>query len=234
MLNIFDGALNLADGDGAVLALVRSESMLGPFAAVVPGLNWPPEERRISSRFSLPPLEPSLIEWNPRPDWRALASPQWVPAALAMPEPPSTAAMRAVAELANALGSAEDASRLEKVSVRLAGVGGGLTPEGDDALVGAMHATWATRDEPTARRLCALIATTAAPRTTLLSAAWLRAAAVGDAAMPWHVLIRELAASFGERSAGLDAAWQGVLAMGASSGAAALSGFVRTLARFRG
>ena len=213
VLNRFDRAVNLADMSGAVLALVRDEAFLGPFAAVVPELRPSEWQAGPVARGALPSLDGSFAEWDPRPDWEGLRTSQWVDAALAM----ATRGDRA--EILDALGVAlgrDDSADAAAIAQSLAGVGGGLTPEGDDALVGAMYAVWATRSEEISLRLCAPLADAAAPRTTVLSAEWLRAAARGEAAAPWHALLSALAAAEGARSPGVDAAWQGVLAMGAT------------------
>ena len=105
----------------------------------------------------------------------------------------------------------------------LAGLGPGLTPAGDDVLVGALHALsllggrWIDM-----RPMLASVR----ERTTSLSGAWIEAAARGEAAEPWHTLV---AAMNGDDQSAVTAAGEGVLAMGASSGRWALAGFVATI-----
>ncbi|HEY4718672.1 MAG TPA: DUF2877 domain-containing protein [Anaerolineales bacterium] len=106
----------------------------------------------------------------------------------------------------------------------LAGMGPGLTPAGDDLLLGAMHGLWATR--PEAAAFSATIAAAAAPRTHALSAAWLTAAAAGEAAAPWHDLVTALARQ--DRRA-LQAAALRILPTGHTSGADSLAGFLGVL-----
>ena len=110
----------------------------------------------------------------------------------------------------------------------LAGLGPGLTPAGDDLLVGLMAGLhmW---NRPllgsgwSAEEACRAIAETAAPRTTTLSAAWLRAAAGGEFAEPWH----QLAAALGGQSRNeLQVAVDRILREGATSGADALAGLL--------
>jgi hypothetical protein len=108
----------------------------------------------------------------------------------------------------------------------LAGLGGGLTPSGDDFLIGVMHALWATLQDPEAKASTARLAAVAAPRTTPLSAAWLQAAADGEAAGHWHALLMALAD--GHQSE-VDRSCRRLLSVGHSSGADALTGFVATL-----
>lgn len=113
----------------------------------------------------------------------------------------------------------------------LAGRGPGLTPAGDDFLVGALHAVWALGSSGGVRPLAAAIAAAAAPRTTSLSAAWLRGAARGEAAAPWMRLLRALAE---DDCDAVVRALRGVLALGHTSGRDGLRGFiagVRAIAR---
>ncbi len=101
----------------------------------------------------------------------------------------------------------------------LAGLGPGGTPAGDDFLVGVMAAIWLLGDKSAAPA----IAENAAPRTSALSAAFLRAAGRGEFIAPWHGLLGALAA--GDPVQVQEAAMV-VESFGASSGADALDGFI--------
>jgi hypothetical protein len=101
----------------------------------------------------------------------------------------------------------------------LAGLGPGGTPAGDDFLVGVVTAVRLLGDEAQAPA----IAETAAPRTSALSAAFLRAAGRGELIAPWHALLEALSA--GDVVEVEKAAMQ-VESFGASSGADALDGFI--------
>ena len=97
---------------------------------------------------------------------------------------------------------------------QLAGLGPGLTPSGDDVLLGVMYALWVWRpDEP----LIQTIGHAANPRTTTLSAAFLTAAMAGEATNHWHDLVM-----------GGPGAANRLLALGQTSGADAWAGFCRT------
>nr|BBH93977.1 hypothetical protein KTA_21760 [Thermogemmatispora argillosa] len=111
---------------------------------------------------------------------------------------------------------------------RLAGCGPGLTPAGDDLLVGWLAAGWWLRG-PAADFLavCARLVTAAAPRTHLLSRTWLTWAGRGYFALPLLELLESLAE---ENEARLLAQAQAVLALGASSGYDLLCGLVLGLA----
>jgi len=106
---------------------------------------------------------------------------------------------------------------------KLAGLGGGLTPAGDDFIVGVLLAMWAGLYGEGREQLGAAIAEAAAPATTLLSAAYLRSAAQGDCIIHWHSLFAALLRS--EVNATRDAI-QSLVSIGHTSGADALAGFV--------
>jgi len=114
-----------------------------------------------------------------------------------------------------------DPARLQAGAVQLAGLGGGLTPAGDDFLTGVMLWGWLTHSAP--RPLCRLLVEAAAPRTTTLSAAFLRAAARGECSAAWHTLLMALSCGSDKEIAGTV---QDVLTHGATSGADALAGFL--------
>lgn len=114
-----------------------------------------------------------------------------------------------------------DAVELEKGSRRLAGLGGGLTPAGDDFLAGVM--LWAWLAHPTPQRLGHSIVEAAAGKTTRLSAAFLRAAERGHCSDAWHRLLAALAKG-GEED--LAQATLEVLSHGHTSGADVLAGFL--------
>src|SRR5204863_7812126 len=120
---------------------------------------------------------------------------------------------------------------------KIAGLGPGLTPAGDDFLLGLMAALimqspprLAAVPAPqafTANNLCTLIGTVAAHQTTRLSATWLRYAAQGEFGAPWHGLAQSLAS---RRPEPIQQAARRILATGATSGRAALAGFVHAVA----
>jgi hypothetical protein len=116
------------------------------------------------------------------------------------------------------LGNGERVALLEGTRL-LAGLGPGGTPAGDDFLVGVMAAIWLLGDEADALA----VAETAAPRTSALSAAFLRAAGQGEFIEPWHALLEALATADLEQ---VEQAAMRVENFGASSGADALDGFI--------
>jgi hypothetical protein len=106
---------------------------------------------------------------------------------------------------------------------KLAGLGAGLTPAGDDFLVGAIYALWTCLPDAQAASLATAVAAEAAPLTTTLSAGWLAAAGRGEAGQPWHDLVGALAAG---QTEAMQPAVQAILATGHTSGADALAGFL--------
>ena len=114
-----------------------------------------------------------------------------------------------------------DREQLRAAAAGLAGLGGGLTPAGDDFLAGAMLRAWLVH--PTPGPPCRTLIEVAAPRTTALSAAFLRAAARGECSAPWHALLAALA---GDDEKETTAAARDVLSHGATSGADSLAGFL--------
>jgi RimJ/RimL family protein N-acetyltransferase len=114
-----------------------------------------------------------------------------------------------------------DQAQLQAAASQLAGLGGGLTPAGDDFLVGVMLRAWLAHSAP--QVLCQTLLEATARRTTALSAAFLQAAARGECSAPWHALLAALAEG---ADVGLDQAVQAVLAYGHTSGADALAGFL--------
>jgi hypothetical protein len=103
----------------------------------------------------------------------------------------------------------------------LAGLGYGLTPAGDDFLLGMMAALWLLGERETLPAIAH-----AAARTTTLSAAFLTAAAQGQFIEAWHGLAHAL---HRQDDAGGQAALRRIAAFGGSSGRDALAGFAVTL-----
>jgi len=112
-------------------------------------------------------------------------------------------------------------SGIASAVLQLTGLGPGLTPAGDDYVLGVMAALWLS-DGPD---LLAEIAAVCAPSTTDLSGAFLRAAAQGHFMEAWGQLAYML-----ERQdiPGARSAAQRLSEFGASSGRAALAGFAST------
>ncbi len=116
---------------------------------------------------------------------------------------------------------ARDPAAVGGAAQQLAGLGGGVTPSGDDYLLGAVHAMWALMEPAEAQSLGEMIVGAAAPRTNRISAAWLKAAGRGEAGNEWHVLAVALASG-----APVDEPAEWLIRRGHTSGADALAGFL--------
>ncbi len=232
---------------GEILALVTPGVGNGPFHAVVDHL---PQRRlprqlplhRDGSTLHVGPwalsLDPPPTLWDPMPDWPHLTPEPEALAALVGTIRRAAAQRRRSSPFAAAIfGEAppgvaalfrgiynEGSALVCGGAARLAGLGPGLTPSGDDFLAGVMLALWLRYRRPVPA--LAWIYEAAAHRTTRLSRAFLRAARDGHADARWHAL---LAALSGASRTALEAAAHAVLDFGATSGLDMLAGFVLTL-----
>jgi hypothetical protein len=118
------------------------------------------------------------------------------------------------------------AEKIEAGAHGLAGLGGGLTPAGDDFIVGILLGLRSIPSPESLSSIYESILNIAIPRTNALSAAWLQAAAKGNIHELWHQFFDALV--FGSTSE-LQIGARRILAVGHSSGADALAGFVLIL-----
>jgi hypothetical protein len=182
------------------------------------------------------------VRWEARPGWDALRSRrreiasavQHLDGSAALDQLPGT-----VTRWADSLGHATEAVRaaygrrdrqeLMAALTALCGLGEGLTPQGDDWLAGwllALHlADPPDSDCWAVEALGADILHAASGRSTLLSRALLAAAVAGEASESWHDLLHEMA-RFPADAHRLEQAVRPILALGATSGAAMLLGFL--------
>lgn len=236
ILHVFEHACNLINEHQEVLSIVTPHIGNGPFNLVVPGFDLQPVDRlRAGSLVSVHADQLRLGEltihtaraslWEPCPGWEKLHQMRYEIlyelASFSMltkkPSLPSTL----IDNFSYALASANNPSAL-KIASRLAGLGPGLTPAGDDFLMGAIYASWIIHPPEIARTLAERLAETACLLTTSLSAAWLRAAGRGEAGYVWHSFFEALA---GKQLARAREAADTILAVGETSGADALAGF---------
>src|SRR2546429_640144 len=131
-----------------------------------------------------------------------------------------TRAAPALRDLARGL-QHPDALLVGHAASTLAGLGPGLTPSGDDVLVGCLLTLALYAD--TADRMRHAIVSGVRNRTTRISMAYLEAAARGEASEAWHRLVDAVAENDPDRIA---AAARGVMAFGETSGSDMLAGFV--------
>jgi len=140
------------------------------------------------------------------------------PGAAISPGPVARLALPRLVRLAAALGRDGDAE-VEAAATSLIGLGPGLTPSGDDALVGVAAACAALR--PGGPAFLRVPAASAHSQTTSIAATFLRHAAAGEFAGRLHDLV---AALLGEDPADLAPAIERALSWGATSGADTLVG----------
>ncbi len=117
-----------------------------------------------------------------------------------------------------------DAKAVSRHAVRLAGLGEGLTPAGDDLLIGIICALWILGDEKADETIDAIVRQSI-PLTTTLSAAWLHAAGRGEFGILWH---RFLEAIESESDSDVIFYTRQLANVGHSSGVDALTGFIAT------
>ncbi len=131
-------------------------------------------------------------------------------------------ARQAVLTMRRAL-RARDIPHMQQAAFTLAGLGPGLTPAGDDYLVGVMYGLWSTLSPADAARLSEALAKSAVPRTNNISRASLRAAANGEANADWHQLIQIISDAEVPK---INLILTRIMNTGHTSGADALAGFV--------
>lgn len=227
LLHRFDQTCNLMNERGEIISLVTQAVGQGPFAVVLDGAvsaEWHTATPITATSATIQigritiTIDTSSI-WNAKPDWSQLQSLNF--AALPPPHHDDTAFAQKTADLLQAIITNNPITLLDSAEW-LAGRGNGLTPTGDDMLIGVLFALHVWRpDSPLPNR----IASIAVPRTTTLSANFLRAAAEGEAVSPWHGLVSA-------ETAAKSAAVEHILATGATSGADAWSGFAQACTMF--
>ncbi|MGZ9166647.1 MAG: oxamate carbamoyltransferase subunit AllH family protein [Anaerolineales bacterium] len=246
LLHIFDHACNLINERGEVLSIVAPQIGNGPFNLVVESEIYFPDSLHLESQVFISPTQLTLGNlnihttdarvWDPCPNWEMLHAkrdeilaqvkqlPRWMPGAntdLVHHQISDSLNSDLSIALANA-----DISFAQKITARLAGLGAGLTPSGDDFIMGAMYATLIIHPPEIANMLAREITNIAVPLTTSLSAAWLSSAGKGEAGILWHEFFDAL--SSGGRAGNsihLRETMDKILAVGETSGADALAGF---------
>lgn len=121
----------------------------------------------------------------------------------------------------------EDLVLSQESARRLVGLGPGLTPAGDDFIMGAILGAHFSGHQELASQLLEGIAGELAGRTNALSMAFLCCASRGEASIAWHDLRDALIIGSGSQLTG---ACYRILRSGHSSGADALAGFIAVTA----
>ena len=219
ILHLFDEVCNLVNDEGDVVSLVSNPKATGPFSMTIEGkiagaieADMPVKVDSAAGTLNIGSLTIAARQaniWNPRPHWQVLKTgPLPESGAPGLPEHIADPLQQLIRGITN-----EIVADCQAGAYRLAGLGRGLTPTGDDVLIGVLHALWVWLPR---RPLIDLIVETAVPRTTMLSGAFLRAAAAGEATVPWHDLAN-----------GRPDAVQEILAIGHTSGHDAWIGFTQ-------
>jgi len=241
ILHVFDHVCNLINEHRDVLSIVTSQIGNGPFNIVLGkdvlfsqqlGVESPISIR--NDQFQLGDLIVEMKNakhWNPRPDWDKLHKNRdliinqlpllsTIDCQLSAPKPLLEALTNSI--VTSGMQSSVAAAK------RLAGLGVGLTPSGDDFIMGALYAAWIIYPFNVASLLANYIADSAAPLTTSLSAAWLKSAGRGEAGILWHEFFDALIAN-----EDLAAPLAKIFSVGETSGADALAGFFGVLSAFK-
>ena len=248
ILHRFDAVCNLLKGDGQLLTLALPAIEMGPFshqtgadqlaALKTVSIHQTLTVKRMgANHFRLETtLQRPLFEidlqaaalWEARPPWQTYLDNPCRTKTVSKKRALSVQAEKGVLSEDPALITATKALITALLSERptnaislvdgLAGRGPGLTPLGDDILIGILHGLTLAQKHPA--RLAEQLAERAATQTTTLSAAWLRAAAKGEASAPWHAFIE-----------GKPGAIERILQTGATSGSGAWFGFQQLMSQ---
>lgn len=242
-------ACNFVTPTGVIVALVTPRHGNGPFHIVIPAplprqlrekegaSGWWQGDTiafgtlhiKLAHAATWPPLLPALLQLTSKvPHLLHEITRMYPPSPLVTdPSALTQRAQQGMAYLQIGI-TQHDSAQVHAGVISLAGLGPGLTPAGDDFLVGLLAALHASRsgalmEKDELSNLCRLIAETAASSTTRLSAAWLRYAGQGCFGNAWHHLINALNHNSADA---ITAAAHRVLTTGASSGVDAMSGFL--------
>jgi hypothetical protein len=236
ILHVFDPACNLINERREVLSIVVSQIGNGPFNLVVEDhllfsahLQVDSPVTVLGDQLRIGELTITMTKakcWSPRPDWEMLHDHRenlaWQLAAFQVPDPQLPNTLRSGLSFGIVRG---DISVSKLIASRLAGMGMGLTPAGDDYILGALYAASVIHPQETAVILAREIANAATPLTTSLSGAWLRSAGKGKAGIRWHEFFSALLACSPQQ---IRYTMDQILATGATSGADAMAGFINT------
>lgn len=241
VLHVFDDACNLINESRDVLSIVTPQIGNGPFNLVLEEKILFAEYLDVVSEIVIHEEQIVLGEltidianaqlWSPRPDWEVLYAGREDIASrltkLPMTNDKPSLPDDLLSMLADSIVSADMDATLAAAR-QLAGLGQGLTPTGDDFMMGAIYAAWIIHPPDVGGALAEGIVKIAAPLTTSLSAAWLQCAGRGEAGILWH----EFFDSLNHANASLQSPISRLLAVGETSGADALAGFISTLGSY--
>jgi len=251
ILHVFDQACNLINERREVLSIVTPQIGNGPFNLVLEDDVLFSEHLSLESPVSVFPTQLNLEDfiisidnaklWLPRADWEMLHARRDVildeltklqithyqvrgldmSLAKSARDYSTTSLQSLISNLSSSLANADLPSSLI-ASQKLSGLGIGLTPAGDDFILGAIYAAWIIHPPEITTILVKEVTNTAAALTTSLSAAWLRSAGRGEAGILWHDFFDTLISA---DSIAIQLSVEEILSIGHTSGADALAGF---------
>ena len=236
VLHVFDQACNLVNEQRKVLSIVTPTIGNGPFNIVVG--EWILFSEHLQAESPVFILASQLHVgdliikttygtcWSPCPSWEKLHNQleNINRRITTLHVPPSQIPYTLRSGLVSALAKG-DIALSKSIASQIAGVGMGLTPAGDDFLLGALYAIWIIHPLETAKQIANEVGNIAAPLTTSLSAAWLRSAGRGEAGISWHDFFSALVHHNPKQ---IRFTMDEILATGATSGSEALAGFIST------
>lgn len=237
ILHVFEHACNLINERRAVLSIVTPQIGNGPFNLVVEDDVLFSDYLDLESPISVFPNQLNLGDltihtkdaklWSPHPDWEMLHArrddilSQLTKLLITNYQSP-VSNLPSSTSLISALANADLPASLTTTQ-KLAGLGMGLTPAGDDFILGAVLAVWIIHPTEVARVLAKEVTDVAAPLTTSLSAAWLRSVGRGEAGVLWHNFFDHLISA---NQTAIQESIDKILSIGETSGADALAGFI--------
>jgi len=236
VLHVFEKACNLINEYGNVLSIVTPSIGNGPFNLVI-------EKESVDFRNKIEVESGVSIQgdqlivgnltiqfayakiWGPRPNWEVLHNTREIITAQITPwniPPLSPAIQQHTSMFSSVIANGDSEIPVNGVR-KLAGLGQGLTPSGDDFIMGTMHAAWIIHPPEKALELTSEISDTAEALTTSLSRAWLKSAGNGHAGILWHQFFGALISGNREK---VNYTRDKILGIGETSGADALAGFI--------
>ena len=240
ILHVFDRACNLINERREILSIVTTHIGNGPFNLVIEDniafTNHIDTDSLIFLRVDQLSIGDITLNfantetWFPQPDWGKLHAKRndifnqvgsLQEKTILFSNYQTPIFNHLIFSLANA-----DLSNCVDSAKQLAGLGQGLTPAGDDFIIGAVLATRIIHPPEIARVIAEEITNATIPWTTSLSAAWLKSAGKGEAGIAWHILFDTLINSDAKSTQN---AMDNILAIGETSGNDALSGFLGSL-----
>jgi len=237
ILHVFDEVCNLTNETREIVSIVNAEISNGPFNLVIEDSVLFTKHLEAESKVNIHDKEILLGDltisfahtqtWNPMPKWERLRkNKNEILNRLSLL--PIDNENESILEFSTLLSLAiikVDIPAVKNSASKLAGLGIGLTPAGDDFLMGAIYAAWVIHPQETAKKITEEIANVATPLTTSLSCAWLKSAAKGEAGELWHEFFDALL-----EDKNIYVPMSNILSVGETSGSDALAGFIGVFA----